>query len=117
MSETKWTPASERWQLDLSDPEDGFDGFVIMRDAMLVSTFDGPQSDERQRQRALLCAAAPDMAEALSELLREFDKHDNVDDCGQDDGWVWIQSKSDAAKSDAVRRARAALAKARGETP
>jgi len=56
---------------------------------------------------ARLIAAAPDLYAALNSLLKTV--VDDLGECGYDEG--------DIADHDGVKRATAALAKARGETP
>lgn len=65
---------------------------------------------------ARLISAAPDMAEALAELLKEVDKLGKLDSRGHSDEDVWIGDASGVVRVGSLRRARAALAKARGET-
>lgn len=82
------------WSAVRSDPSEGVDCTWIMCGAMVIGSVDGPQSDERQSQRAKLIAAAPDMYEALA-------------------AFVGMQSTDDV--SAIIEQAEAALAKARGE--
>lgn len=90
------------WSVAYSDPAEGVNCFWIMNGAMVVGSVDGPQSDKRQEQRAHLIAAAPDLYMALQWMV----EHDETN-VGQP-GNEYFERGLDMAK--------AALAKARGET-
>lgn len=92
----------QRWSVAYSDPAEGVDCFWIMSGSMVVGSVDGPQSDAKQERRAQLIAAAPDLFEALQWMV----DHDETN----------IGQPGNEYFEDGLNKAKAALAKARGET-
>lgn len=118
MSETKWTPGP--WEIT-----SGFIGPLkivasvdksIDRSGKMEVAHVGAETFDQCRANARLISAAPDMAGALKELMSEIDRHGKLGDRGHDDDDVWLGDASGVVRAGAVRRARSALAKARGET-
>lgn len=124
MSETKWTPGP--WIVDWDWPNNKVRGHSAISGAVgrpkehramaqVVTMLDGETYREGEAN-ARLISAAPDMAEALQELLTAC-----LEDFGDpDDGWSDNESVAVGERSPItfgmLRRARSALAKARGET-
>ena len=108
MSETKWTPGP--LDVDLEDFESGDDMFICRDGARVAGVYgtgwfpcfdeEEPGAVERfeveQKANATLYSAAPDLYEALDNAVRNFG--------GRSDDGTWEEE------------ARAALAKARGES-
>ena len=110
MSETKWTPGPWEWQELMPEDKDwGMCEITASDDNFVCTAVIGVDN-------ARLISAAPDMAEALKELMSEIDRHGKLGDRGHDDDDVWLGDASGVVRTGAVRRARTALAKARGET-
>lgn len=98
------------WQLE--NDEDTLDSWLV-RDAMGLAMAELPkgsteESKESQRQRGALMAAAPDLLEALQAMLDG--------NLWADAEGLWYFEKSDTEDGQAaVRKARAAIAKALGQ--
>lgn len=95
MSKTKWTPGP--WHVAALTKSFG----VYAQDGTAIAKVGGAYGvgHDRRKADALLIAAATEMYEALNEAYRAF-SHD-------DEGAVWADTT--------IEKARAALAKARGE--
>lgn len=88
-----WEPkTAEEW-------DNGFDFFAGQDKAFVFLADVGPED-------ASLIAAAPDLLEALEKFVKEYTEMVNSGDCG-----FW-----DPENEDKVKAARAAIAKAKGET-
>lgn len=115
MSETKWTP--EPWRAGLGDaylPKTLIGESSVEIACIPHETYDAIDvfgkrrggTEEEHLANAHLIAAAPDLYAALDSLLKTF--VDDLGECGYDE--------DDIADHDGVKRATAALRKARGET-
>jgi hypothetical protein len=120
-----WTPGPwvvttcmDYWIEPANAPKDGqFHGIALCGDVSW------PDSDEKQPQweaNARLIAAAPDLAEALDGVLQAHSNlaiHMAVAEHSRDPANIVRQSRLLDALDTACDTARAALSKARGETP
>ena len=100
MSETKFTPGPWRYEY-----EDGYCGELIGANGGMICTF----TDEPNEANANLIAAAPDLYEALKEVLLAERLGTRPPETA-----MQAEEKLDRIKH-AVIKAEAALAKARGE--
>lgn len=105
MSETKWTPGPWSWD---AAPDHNWDVQVWSSPNSRVCfvAHDGEKGNRTGQANARLISAAPDMYEALDKFVEHYVGMINSGDCG-----FW-----NPEDEDFVKAARAALAKARGET-
>lgn len=105
MSDTKWTPGPWTWDVALDHNWDVQVWSSPNRRVCFVA-HDGEDGNPTGKANARLIAAAPDLYEALSTFVEEYVSMIASGDCGnwnpEDEGFV--------------KSARAALAKARGES-
>ncbi len=111
MSETRFTPGP--WRLDAEEVATvlGPDGFMTA-DCLILSVRKGAPTDKRCRANAHLIAAAPDLYAAVKAAVEAYDEM--VASLGDDDT---SEPAPGSLDSPDITLARAALAKARGETP
>lgn len=119
MSETKWTKGP--WAVgDLYTPIVSVmhvsvradDGFIVAA----VNRFAASFNDKRDTANANLIAAAPELYEALDEMLARFAPNDVIEDLKAGKGYGYRIYPPERHFTDAdIIRFRAALGKARGE--
>jgi hypothetical protein len=106
--ENKWTPGP--WTTE-ADPDNESLLVNSMRGIVCgISLWedDGPEAQARKKADARLIATAPEMADALQALVDECAEYVLLNNLHGSDG--------SPATTHSMRRARAALAKARGES-
>jgi hypothetical protein len=105
MTEPKWTPGP--WKACRSDPAEGADvWWLIAGEGNMqteIASFSGGYPSERRAATAQLAASAPELYAALAQLL-----HETVE--------AGFESARDYNWPKSLADARAALAKAKGET-
>lgn len=105
MSETKWTPGN--WSVtEWRDEDEDMAGFKVAVDGYLVPTCTYDGEYEEAKANVTLWSAAPDLYEALEEVLRHASFPPQEMQADPDEPFP---------AHSAVIKARAALAKARGE--
>ena len=103
MSERKWTPGPWKWADDRDKT-----GLIYLTGVLIAEHTDGtPWGDDMDRANAHLIAAAPELYEALEEIRDMLWSRPDISDR--------LRPLMGFAEEATNQKARAALAKARGE--